>query len=155
MKVVPSPIGDLLLVGNGRAVTELALPGAWSAPTSPRTTYWTRPRDNSMRTLPRCAFDLLLDTRTVPAVRSGRRCARRYGTTTSLAHSRPRWAAHRGARRRCGNERAPARHVIPYRVSAGGQPGLYAAARTRWLSILESSWVILRRGTPSTYRRGS
>lgn len=29
-KVVPSPIGDLLLVGNGRALTELVLPGAWS-----------------------------------------------------------------------------------------------------------------------------
>jgi len=35
MKVVPSPIGDLLLVGNGRAVTQLALPGGWSRADEP------------------------------------------------------------------------------------------------------------------------
>jgi methylated-DNA-[protein]-cysteine S-methyltransferase len=35
MKVVASPIGDLLLVGNGRALTELVLSGAWSSVDEP------------------------------------------------------------------------------------------------------------------------
>jgi methylated-DNA-[protein]-cysteine S-methyltransferase len=30
MKIVPTPIGQLLLVGNGSALTELLLPGSWS-----------------------------------------------------------------------------------------------------------------------------
>ena len=147
MKVVPSPIGDLLLVGNGRAVTELALPAAWSRADEPSDDVL----DEAARQLDAYFagalrdFDLPLEPFGTPFQQSVWQALREvsYGTTTSYGAlaaelGRPNAARAVGA----ANGSNPIAIVIPcHRVigAAGSLVGYGGGLeRKRWLLDLEA-----------------
>jgi methylated-DNA-[protein]-cysteine S-methyltransferase len=146
-KVVNTPIGDVLLVGNGAAVTELVLPGSWTCPTQrpdaileeaarQLEAYFVRQLQD---------FDLPLAPRGTPFQRNVWQALQEipYGTTTSYSVLAQR-IGKPGAARAVGlaNGSNPIAIIIPCHrvIGASGTLVGYGGGlpRKRWLLDLEA-----------------
>jgi len=147
MKVVPGPIGELLLVGNGHAVTELVLPGAWTSADEPSDAVL----DEAARQLAayfagdRHDFDVPLEPAGTPFQQRVWQALQQveYGSTTSYGAlaaelGKPNAARAVGA----ANGSNPIAIIIPCHrvIGAGGSLVGYGGGleRKRWLLNLES-----------------